>query len=87
MANRKRQSTPAFKAEQARRCGIEGTLLYGIRTYGMRRARDIGLANTHLQHCAGAAVMNLARMVRWLSGEPRAQTRQTPFQKLQRAAA
>jgi hypothetical protein len=39
MANRKRQSTPAFKAEQARRCGIEGTLSYGVRTCGMRRAR------------------------------------------------
>jgi transposase len=53
----------------------------------MRRARYIGLAKTHLQHCASAAVMNLARMVRWLSGEPRAHTRQTPFQKLQQAAA
>jgi transposase len=57
------------------------------RIYGMRRARYIGLAKTHLQHCASAAVMNLARMVRWLSGEPRAHTRQTPFQKLQQAAA
>jgi transposase len=87
MANRKRQSTPAFKAEQARRRGIEGTLSYGVRTCGMRRARDIGLANTHLQQCASAAVMNLARMARWLCGEPRAHTRQTPFQRLQQAAA
>jgi transposase len=87
LANRQRQLTPEFKAEQARRCRIEGTLSYGIRTCGMRRARYIGLANTHLQHCASAAVMNLARMVRWLSGEPRAHTRQTPFQKLQQAAA
>jgi Transposase DDE domain len=86
LANRQRQSTPAFKAEQARRCGIEGTLSYGIRTCGMRRARYTGLAKTHLQHCASAAVMNLARMVRWLSGEPRAHTRQTPFQKLHQAA-
>ena len=39
MANRKCQSTSAFRAEQARRCGIEGTLSYGVRTCGMRRAR------------------------------------------------
>jgi transposase len=87
MANRQRPPTPEFKAEQARRCGIEGTLSYGIRTCGMRRARYIGLAKTHLQQCASAAVMNLARMVRWLSGEPRAQTHQTPFQQLQQAPA
>jgi len=87
MANRTRQATPEFKAKQARRCGIEGALSYGIRLCGMRRARYIGLAKTHLQHCASAAVMNLARLVRWLSGEPRAHTRQTPFQRLQQMVA
>jgi transposase len=87
LANRQRQATPEFQAEQARRCGIEGTLSSGIRIYGLRRARYIGLAKTHLRHCASAAVMNLARIVRWLSGEPRAHTRQTPFQKLQPTAA
>jgi transposase len=39
MTNRKRQSTPAFKAEQARRCSIKGTPSYGVRTCGMRRTR------------------------------------------------
>jgi transposase len=87
MANRNRQPTPEFKTEQARRCGIEGTRLYGIRTCGMRRVRYTGLAKTHLQHGASAAVMNLARMVQWLGNEPRAHTRQTPFQRLQQAAA
>ena len=87
LANRQRQPTPEFQAEQARRCGIEGTLSYGIRLCGMRRARSSGLAKTHLQQCASAAVMNLARVVRWRSGEPRAYTRQTPFQKLQQAFA
>ena len=67
MANRTRPPTPEFKTQQARRCGIEGSLSYGIRICGMRRARDIGLAKTHLQHCASAAVMNLVRTVRWLS--------------------
>ena len=87
MASRARQSTPEFKAEQARRSGIEGTLSFGIRACNMRRSRYIGLAKTHLQHCTSAAVMNLARVARWLAGEPRAHTRQTPFQKLKQVAA
>jgi transposase len=31
------------------RAGIEGTLSEGIRAHGLRRARYIGLAKTHLQ--------------------------------------
>ncbi len=87
MANRARQATPTFKAEQTRRSGIEGTLSYGVRTCRMRRARSIGLAKTPLQQCTSAAVMNLMRVARWLMGEPRAHTRQTPFQQLQEAVA
>jgi DDE family transposase len=87
LANRRRQATAEFQAEQARRCGIEGTRSYGTCTCGMRQARDLGLAKTHLQPWASAAGMNLARLVRWLSGEPRAHTRQTPFQKWPQAAA
>jgi transposase len=87
MANRERQTTPACKAEQARRYGVEGTLSYGVRTCGMRRSRYVGLAKTHLQHCTSAAAMNLARVARWLSGKRCAQPRQTPFQKLQQVAA
>jgi transposase len=87
LANRQRPPTPEVKAKQARRGGLEGTLAYGVHTCGMRRARDLGLANTHLQPCASAAVMHLARLMRWLSGAPPAHTRQTPFQKRQQAAA
>ena len=87
LANRQRQPTPECQAEQARRWGIEGTLSYGIRSCGMRRARSSGLAKPPLQPCASAAVMHLARIGRWLSGEPRGHTHQTPFQTLQQAAA
>lgn len=62
--NRSRQTTPAFKAEQARRSGIEGTLSFGIRACQMRRSRYMDLAKTHLQHCMIAAVMNLMRVAR-----------------------
>ena len=87
MANRKRQTTPEFKAERARRSGIEGTLSFGIRACQMRCSRYVGLAKTHLQHCMIAAVMNLVRVARWLAGTPGAKTRVTPFQKLQPLAS
>jgi hypothetical protein len=84
-AARERQSTSAFKAEQARRAGIEGTLSYGIRACGLRRSRYIGLARTHVQHVLTAAAMNLARVARWLADEPRARTRRSPLLRLQQA--
>lgn len=35
----------------------------GVRAFGMRRSRSIGLAKTHLQHIGIAAAINLARIV------------------------
>lgn len=83
---RERQATHEFVREYARRAGIEGTLSYGIRACGLRRSRYIGLARTHAQHVLTAAAMHLARVARWLTDEPRAQTRRSPLLKLQQAA-
>jgi transposase len=85
-AARERQATATFAQEYARRAGIEGTLSYGIRACGLRRSRYIGLARTHVQHVLTAAAMNLARVARWLAGEPRARTRRSPLLRLQQAA-
>ena len=85
-AARERQSTTAFAQEYARRAGIEGTLSYGIRACGLRRSRSIGLARTHGQHVLTAAAMNLARVARWLAGEPRARTRRSPLLRLPQVA-
>ena len=85
-AARERQSTVAFRAEQRRRAGIEGTLSYGIRACGLRRSRYIGLARTHGQHVLTAAAMNLARVAHWLADEPRARTRRSPLLRLQQVA-
>jgi transposase len=85
-AARQRQATPEFAEKDARRAGIEGTLSYGIRACGLRRSRSIGLARTHVQHVLTAAAMHLARVARWLPGEPRAQTRRSPLLKLRQAA-
>jgi hypothetical protein len=87
MAQRQRPPTPACQAARARRWGSEGTRSSGRRRWGRRRAREIGLANTPLQPWARAAVMHLARRVRWRRGAPRAPTRQTPVQQRPQAAA
>lgn len=49
-ATRRRQQTPAFIQQYALRQGIEATISQGIRAFGMRRSRYIGLDKTHLQH-------------------------------------
>jgi len=48
--HRKREKTEEYKAEYARRAGIEGTISQGVRAYSLRRAKYVGLAKTHLQH-------------------------------------
>ena len=78
-AARQRQNTDAFKTKYKKRAGIEGTLSQGVRTFGLRRTRYIGLAKTHLQNLATAAAMNLTRLAAWLHDVPTAQTRQSRF--------
>ena len=86
-AARQRELTPAFMAQYALRAGVEGTLSQGTRAFGLRRARYIGQARTHLQHVLMAAAMNFVRVGLWLSGAPRARTQQTPFVALMALAA
>ncbi|MEO1401451.1 MAG: transposase [Cyanobacteria bacterium J06635_1] len=47
-AVRQAQLTEEWKSRYNVRAGIEGTLSQGIRVFGMRRTRYIGLAKTHL---------------------------------------
>lgn len=83
---RARFGTPAYKAEYARRAGIEGTLSRGIRRCGLRQARYVGLAKTRLQHVLTAVAIDFLRIGAWLSDIPRAQTRYSPFAQLTTAA-
>ena len=78
-AGRQRQRTPEFKAQYDRRAGVEGTLGQGLRMSGLRRARYIGLAKTHLQHVLTAAALNVRRIGAWLGEVPQAKTRTAPF--------
>ena len=79
---RARETSAEYSIEYAKRAGIEGTLSQGTRAYGLRRARYIGEAKTHLQHVLTAAAINFVRMSNWLLGKPLAKTRMSAFTKL-----
>jgi transposase len=81
-AARQQQETAEWKAEYAVRAGIEGTLSQGIRGFGLRNCRYIGLAKARLQHVATVAAINIHRVSDWLEGVPRAATRTSQFGRL-----
>jgi transposase len=69
-AARERQETAESKAQYARRVGVEGTHSQGIRRYGLRRARYVGLAKMHVQHVITAVTFNVVRLGEWWLGMP-----------------
>ena len=73
-AARQRQKTDQFKQAYKIRAGCESVISLGVRTFGLRRSRYIGLAKTRLQHILTATAMNLTRTVTWLAGIPRKKT-------------
>jgi transposase len=84
---RKEQKSEQWKKRYNRRAGIEGTISQGVRSFGLRKARYIGSAKTHLQHILTATAINLVRVDNWLSGVPLAKTRISRFKSLQPKAA
>jgi transposase len=85
-AARERMTDPAWQERYHVRAGIEGTLSQGVRAFGMRRSRYVGLAKTGLQQVCAAVGMNVLRIVHWLDGPPRATTRVTRFAALVQVA-
>ena len=81
-AARNRQHTEEFKAQYARRAGIEGTISQGTHTGGLRRSRYIGFVKTRLMHLLLGAAINFMRVAAWLAERPRARTRQSAFAAL-----
>jgi len=77
---------PAWNERYRVRAGIEGTLSQGVRAFGMRQSRYIGLTKTGLQQACTTAAMNVSRIVNWLDGMPRTKTRVTCFTALAQAA-
>lgn len=82
---RQRMHEPAWKKKYRVRAGVEGTLSQGVRAFGMRRSRYVGLAKTALQHVLAAVGINVARAVAWLNGQPHAKTRISRFARLRPA--
>jgi transposase len=66
----------------APRAGIEGTLSQGVRGFGLRRCRYMGLAKARLQHVATAAAINVYRISDGFGGAPRAATWTSRFARL-----
>jgi hypothetical protein len=66
----------------AKRAGIEGTPSQGVRAFGLRRSRAIGLTKTRLQQVAIAAALNLDRLATWFRLRPRVHTRVSWFAAL-----
>ena len=85
-AARQREATDAFRAEYARRAGIEGTISRGTRSTRLRRTRYMGLRRVHLGHLLTAAGLNLLRLGEWLLETAPAKTRVTPFARLMATA-
>jgi transposase len=56
-----------------------------LRLTGLRRARYVGLAKTHLQHVASAAGINVERLDAWFRDVPLAETRVSRFAALKAA--
>ena len=83
---RRAQTTPAFKAQYRARAGVEATLEQGLRVSGLRHARYIGLAKTHLQHVLTATALNVRRLGAWWDERPFAATRSAAFLALAPAA-
>lgn len=81
-AARRRQHTEQFKAQYARRAGIEGTIAQGTHTGDLRRSRYIGLVKTRLMHLFLGAALNFMRVAAWLAETPRAHTRPSAFAAL-----
>ncbi len=81
-AARQRQATDLFKAEYARRAGIEGTISQGVHLGDLRRSRYLGEAKTRLMHLLLAAAMNFIRVAAWIADLPRSRTRQSAFATL-----
>jgi transposase len=86
LAARGRENSEQYKTEYAKRAGIEGTISQGVRAFGLRRARYIGMAKTHLQHVLTATAINFTRISNWLWDLPREKTRTSAFEKLMRPA-
>jgi transposase len=84
---RERQKTDEFKEAYRRRAGVEGTISQGVRAFGLRRSRYVGVAKTRLQHLLTGAAINIVRLGAWFAEVPREATRRSAFARVLAPAA
>ena len=83
---RKREESEEYRQEYRRRAGVEGTISQGVRKFGLRRARYLGMAKVRLQHILTAAGMNLVRIADYLAERGERKPRQAAFARVMLAA-
>ncbi|ABW32448.1 IS5-like element ISAcma45 family transposase [Acaryochloris marina] len=76
------QRTTEFKEKYSLRAGVESTHSQGIRRFGMRQSRYIGLAKSHLQNVFCAIALNFVRLDAWFNDVPLAKTRVSLFKRI-----
>ena len=79
---RKQQETQKWLKQYNQRAGVEGTISQGVRGFGLRECRYVGLNKVHLQHLLTATAMNAIRLFAWFEGIPLAKTRVSSFAQL-----
>ena len=77
----------AVKARIPPRAGVEGTIRQAAHVTGIRKARDLGLGKTRLEHNIAAAAINLIRLDAWWTGHPLDRTRTSHLARLELALA
>jgi hypothetical protein len=63
------EATRSFRADYARRAGVEGTM-HQTTSHGARRTRYRGLTKTRLDHDFMAVALNLLRLHAYWNGTP-----------------
>jgi transposase len=81
------QDTPTWRADYARRAGVEGTIRQAVAVTGMRRARYRGLPKTRLEHVYSAVALNLIRLDAYWNGNALDRTRTSHLTRLEHTLA
>ncbi|HET6191847.1 MAG TPA: transposase [Trebonia sp.] len=81
-AGREQERTVSFRADYARRAGIEGTM-HQAASHGARRARYRGLSKTRLEHAFMAVALNLIRLHAYWTGSPLDRSRTSHLARLE----
>jgi transposase len=85
-AARAAEKTIPFRADYARRAGVEGTMHQAV-SHGARRARYRGLPKTRLDHLYMACALNLIRLHAYWTGTPLDRRRTSHLARLELSLA